>query len=214
MASSSATLKVQWGKASKAFAEYLNIAGQTIGKKSAENLAAAGAEFMANEDWDWPRGARYDAVYNGRNVRASGTYASGFRGGDAMHPWYSGNLHDSMAMGVMLGTRIMAERYMNPGASEPQTYNGQTIDGVTAGHEALSHAAHTFAAGQSGDTLRVVLVIGAPYAEKVNTADSIGWPGREKPNTHQGYVEYLEGVFASTMRPSIEKLRNIKLKLK
>ena len=196
-------LQQAWGKTSKGFAEYLQIAGKNIGQKAARNIADAGAGFMANEDWDWPRGARYDTVYNGRNVRASGKYASGFRGGDAMHPWYSGNLHDSMAVGVFNGTRMLAANYMTPGAAEPQTYKGQIVDGVTAGQEALIRAGHVFAAGQAGATLRAVLVVGVPYADDVN----------EMPE-HSGYVEYLQDEFSRTIAPAVDRLRKIKLRLK
>lgn len=192
-----------WGKTYKGFAEYLQLAGKSIGKRAADSLAAAGAEFLANEDWDWPRGKRFDAVYNGRNVRASGPYASGFRGGDAMHPWYSGNLHDSMAVGVYNNTRLLSANYMTPGAAEPQTYKGQTVDGVSAGQEALLRAGHVFAPGSSGATLRAVLVVGVPYAEDVNNLSG-----------HAGYVDYFEEEFSSTIRPEIERLRKIKLRMK
>ena len=134
--------------------------------------------------------------------RASGTYASGFRGGDRVHPWYTGNLHDSLAVGVFQGTRILAKAHMTPGASVLQTYDGRTIDGITEGESALIRAAHTFAPGQAGDTLRAVLVIGVPYADSVN----------EMPG-HAGYVEELQSTFYSTILPQINTLRKIKLKL-
>lgn len=205
-------LNKEWGKTSKAFATYLNLAGQTIGKQTAIGLAAAGAEFMANEDWDWPRGARYDTMHLGRNVRGSKTYASGFRGGDAMHPWYSGNLHDSIAVGVMQGTRILAATYMKPGATATQTYNSSVIDGVSEGINALQRAAHTFAAGSSGNTLRAVMVVGVPYAEDVNSSPTLGWG--DKPNTHQGYAEFLQNEFYTTILPKIIAISKMKLRLK
>lgn len=202
-------LRSGWGNAEKKFVEYIQLAGQTIGKKAAENLAAAGEEFMANEDWDWPRGARYDTVYNGRSVRASGTYASGFRGGDAMHPWYSGNLHDSIAVGVFSGSRMLAARYMTPGAAEPQTYGGQQIDGVTEGQRVLSN----YASRTTGGSVRAVMVIGVPYADYINTSPTIGWRN-DTPNTHIGYADYLENEFYTTILPAVDRLRKIKLRLK
>lgn len=212
MASSSTTTRAAWGKANKGFAEYLNIAGQTIGREAAKKLADAAEEFLLNEDWDWPRGKRYDAYYKGRDVRGADTYASGFRGGDAMHPWYSGNLHDSLAVGVIQGTRILALRQMSPGATSEQDFNGKEVDGFSAGREAFERAAHTFAVGQSGDTLRAVMVIGVPYADYLNTESNIGW-NKNTPNSHLGYADYLGGEFYSTIRPKIESLRKIKLKL-
>lgn len=202
--------RFSWGKSEKKFAEYIDLAGKNISKRSAEALADLGAEFMANEDWDWPRGARYDTVYNGRNVRASGPYASGYRGGDAMHPWYSGTLHDSISVGIFNGTRLFSARYMTPGASSDQTYNGMKIDGVMAGQNAL----RDYASRARGNSVKAVLIVGAPYAEELNTADMIGFSGKKVSNTHQGYADYLENVFYGTLRPRIEKLRKLKLRLK
>lgn len=205
--------RASWGKASKGFAEYLDLAGKAIAKQAAKTLAAAGEEFMANEDWDWPRGERYDTSYKGRNVRGSMSYASGYHGGDAMHPWYSGNLHDSVAVGVFLGQRMLASRQMAPGATSEQTYNGMTIDGVTAGEDALRRASYTFAPGHKGDTARAVLVVGVPYADYLNTSTEIGYKGHKVPNTHLGYADYLAKEFYGTIRPAVERLRYIKLRM-
>lgn len=205
-------LNQKWGKAYKGFAAYLDLAGEKIGAAAAKGLADAGAEFMANEDWDWPRGARFDATHLGRSVRGASTYASGYRGGDDMHPWYSGNLHDSIAVGVMQGTRILAARYMSPGATSTQTYNDSVIDGVSEGLEALQKAAHVFSAGSSGRTLRSVMVIGVPYANEVNSSPTIGWS--DKPNSHIGYADFLQKEFYDTILPQMEKLSKIKLRLK
>ena len=205
MASSESITKAAWGKASKSFAAYLNIAGQEIKKAAAKKLANAGKEFLENEDWDWPRGARFTAMNmnTGKTFRASGTYASGFRGGDSGHPWYTGNLHDSLAVGVIQGARILAKAQMAPGAYILQEYKHQAIDGALEGEAALFRAARTFAPGQAGDTLRAVLVIGVPYAKDVN----------KMPN-HAGFVEALQDDFYSTILPQMNSLRKIKLRLK
>lgn len=204
-------LNQQWGKFYKGFAAYLDLAGKKIGPAAAKGLVEAGEEFMANEDWDWPRGARYDTTHLGRSVRGAMAYASGYRGGDAMHPWYSGNLHDSIAVGVMQGTRIIAARYMNPGATSTQTYNDSVVDGVSAGFEAMQRAAHVFSVGSSGRTLRAVLVIGVPYAEEVNSSPVIGWG--DKPNPHVGYADYLQREFYSTILPKMQSIAKMKLAL-
>lgn len=206
------SLNQRWGKTAKGFSTYLNLAGQEMNKATAKGLAAAGAEFMANEDWDWPRGARFDTTHLGRNVRGSKTYSTGFRGGDAMHPWYSGNLHDSIAVGVMQGTRILAARYMKPGATSTQTYDNSVIDGVSEGLDALQRASHVFSAGSAGNTLRAVLVIGVPYAEQVNTSTTIGWSN--KPNPHVGYADYLGHEFYTTILPKLQSISKRYLKLK
>lgn len=207
------SLNQEWGKTYKGFAEYLNLAGQTISKATAAKLAEAGKDFMMTEDWDWPRGERvHGASHLGRKVTGSKAYASGFRGGDAMHPWYSGNLHDSIAVGVMEGTRILSARYMTPGATSTQTYNDCVIDGVEEGMRALQRAAHVFSAGSAGNTLRSVLVVGVPYAEQVNSSATIGWDN--KPNKHQGYAEYLEHEFYVSILPRMQSISQIKLKMK
>lgn len=193
----SGTTKISWGKSSKGFAEYLRLGAKPIGKATAKKLMQISADFLANEDWDWPRGQRYNV---GGSMFGSRAYKSGFRGGDAMHPWYTGNLHDSLATGVMMGTRILSAAYMTPGATVLQNHNGQTVDGVTAGFDALARAARTYAPPTA---IRTVLVIGVPYAEKVNQM-----PG------HEGYAEYFEREFVSSLAPAIEHLRKVRLRLK
>lgn len=206
-------LNHEWGKTSKGFATYINLAGQTIGKAAVKRLADIATEdFLASEDWDWPRGERYDTTHLGRSVRGSKAYSTGYRGGDEMHPWYSGNLHDSIAVGVIQGKRIMSARYMKPGAAQTQTYNDSVIDGVSEGIEALMRAAHTFSPGSSGNSLRVVMTIGVPYAEYVNSSPTIGW--NDKPNPHIGYAEYLGHSLYVTVLPEIQRLSKLKLRLK
>lgn len=196
---------VSFGKTTKGFIEYLGRAGETITPYAVGKLASACEEFLANEDWDWPRGSRFTAMNlnTGKSVRASGAYASGFKGGDAMHPWYTGNLHDSMAASVMEGTQIRAIRYMTPGAIVLQHYNGQVIDGASVARDAANRAAHTFGRGAHGSTLRAVLTIGAPYAAELN----------EREN-HQGYVEYFEGQFSGTIFSVLQDLPKKSFKLK
>lgn len=196
---------VSWGKTTKGFAEYLVMAGTTITPYAVKKLGEACEEFLATEDWDWPRGARFTAMNlnSGKAIRASGAYSSGFRGGDAEHPWYTGNLHDSMAASVMEGTRVLAIRYMNPGAYVLQSYRGNTVDGASLARVAAERASHTFIGGRFGSTLRSVLTIGAPYAEELNQKDN-----------HRGYVEYFEKEFSSTINAALQDLRWRSFKLK
>lgn len=199
--------QVEWGKTAKGFYQYLVRAGETVTKYAQKKLAEACQDFLDTEDWDWPRGARFTAMNlnTGQTFRASGAYASGFRGGDKTHPWYTGNLHDSVAVGVMEGTRIITAIHMPPAAYVLQEYEGQVVDGVTAGQDALMRAAHTFERGRGkiGSTLRAVLTIGVPYAEKVN----------EMPN-HEGYVQYLEHEFSYPIYNTILDLSKASFKMK
>lgn len=189
-----------WGKTSKGFAEALLEAGYTLTNKSVTKIADACQNFLEEEDWDWPRGQRFDAshIETRRAVRGSRAYASGYRGGDADHPWYSGNLHDSIATSVMEGNRIRAIRYMKPGATEYQTYKGQRVDGITAAEDAIRRAAYTFPRGGVSNSLRAVLVVGVPYADDVNKSDG-----------HYDFLSPLQEHFRGSIEAAVEDLPNI-----
>lgn len=182
-------IQYRWGQANKGFAEALLEAGLTLTKYGAERLRYGVSEFLKNTDWDWPRG------------RNNGPYKSGFRGGDADHPWYTGNLHDSIVGSVIDGTRILAMEQMAPGAAVLQSYQGQTVDGITAGIEAAQKAAHTFGPHLGG--LRAVLTIGVPYAEKVNESDA-----------HYDFISPLEEDLVNEVLAQLSELpkRSIKVK--
>lgn len=183
----------RWGKTEQGFAEALLDAGLTLGKMGAQHLGKACDEFMYELDFDWPRGKRYDAIHSGtgRKVRASKTYASGYHGGDAEHPWWSGNLHDSIVGVISDKGRILSAHYMNPGASEFQKYKGQVVDGYALAREAATRASHTYGKGISGLVAR--LVIAVPYALDVNHSDA-----------HYDYVSYIQEDFINTIRAGME----------
>lgn len=151
---------LDWGQTSRGFAEALLDAGITVTKNAAKKLGVACEEAIKSLDWMWPRG------------KDNGPYKSGYRGGDADHPWYTGNLHDSVACGVADGTRLLqaTASYMPPAAKVAQHYKGQIVDGAELGPEALQRAAHTFGAGVGG--LRAIMVVGVPYADLVNSSDA------------------------------------------
>lgn len=178
-----------WGKTAKGFAQVLLDAGQTVTKGAAIRLGDACQEALDELDWMWPRG------------KNNGPYKSGYRGGDADHPWYSGNLHDSVAAGVADGARLLQARYMEPAAMETQTYQGQVVDGKTLGPEALQRAAHTFAPGVGG--LRALFVIGAPYAYEVNHSDA-----------HYDFVSELADYFVGEVEGAMSELPKQSFKMK
>lgn len=192
-----------WGKTSKGFAESLLEAGYTLTAKSVTRIADACQNFLEEEDWDWPRGQRFDAshIETRRAVRGSRGYKSGFRGGDADHPWYSGNLHDSVATGVIEGNRIRATRYMRPGATEYQTYKGQRVDGISAAEDAIRRAAYTFPKGGVSNTLRAVLVVGVPYTDDVNHSDE-----------HFDFLSPLQENFRLAVEGAVAELPRISVK--
>lgn len=178
-----------WGKTAKGFAQVLLDAGQTVTKGAAELLGNACQEALEELDWMWPRG------------KNNGPYKSGYRGGDADHPWYTGNLHDSVAAGVADGSRLLQARYMEPAARETQRYRGQVIDGKTLGPEALQRAAHTFAPGVGG--LRAILVVGVPYADEVNNTDA-----------HYDFVSELTSQLVGDVEGAMSELPKRSFKMK
>lgn len=180
----------RWGKGNKGFAEVLLEAGQTLSKKGAQRLAYGIEEFLANTDWEWPRG------------RNNGSYKSGYHGGDADHPWYTGNLHDSIAGSLSDGTKVLAVRYMKPGALVAQTDdNGAIVDGAELAREYAQRASHTFGQGIRGLVAR--LIIAAPYTEKVNESDA-----------HFDFVSPLEEDFVNEILSQLEDLPKISIRPK
>lgn len=183
--------QMRWGKASKGFAEVLLDAGLTVTKHGAEMLGRGVDEFLKSTDWEWPRG------------KNNGAYKSGFRGGDADHPWYTGTLHDSIAGLVADGARILYLQYMEPGATEDQRnrVSGEVYNGVILGQQAAQRAAHTFGPGVGG--LRAILTIGVPYADTVNQSDA-----------HYDFISPLEEDLVNEVLGQLAELpkRSIKLK--
>lgn len=187
----SAGNRAEWGKAAKGFAQVLLDAGQTVTKGAAIELGVACSEALKNLDWMWPRG------------KNNGPYKSGYRGGDADHPWYTGTLHDSVACGIADGIRLLQASYMEPGATENQKnrVTGEIYDGDVLGQEALQRAVHTFGAGIGG--LRAIMVIGVPYANDVNHSDA-----------HYDFASDLEDYFVGEVLGVMEELPKRSFKMK
>ncbi len=182
--------KASWGKTYRGFAQALAEAGKHLTKQGATILSDACESWLQDVDSQWPRGSRNDIVNlnTGKVQRTYGAYASGYRGGDKYFPWYTGNLHDSLATVVTDGNRVVGIRQMQPGATVAQydETNG-IIDGTEWGLLVANRAAHVLLGG-----VQAKLVIGVPYAQKVD----------EMPE-HAGYVHELEVDFASTMENAL-----------
>lgn len=178
----------RWGKANKGFAEALLDAGKTVTKKAAEFLGEGCLEFLKSLDWEWPRG------------KNNGPYASGFRGGDTDHPWFTGTLHDSVAASIIDGTRILRLYQMEPGARENQKNyrTGEIYIGTELGLQAAMRAAHTFGNGIGG--LRAVLTIGAPYTAKVNQSDE-----------HFDFISPMEQDLVAEVSSKLEDLKKVQI---
>lgn len=180
--------RAAWGKASKGFSIALLDACETVTKKGAQVLATACEDWLAEMDWEWKRGSLQKSGPSGGFY----LYKSGYKGGDATHPWYTGNLHDSFATAITDRGRLLHARYMTEGAQRLQTYKGQIVDGAAAAHDALMRAVHTNMRGVGGLVAR--LVIGVPYAQKVNEMES-----------HKDYVDVYEKDFGDMLIAHMEQ---------
>lgn len=193
--------KASWGKTYKGFAQALADAGKTLTKQGATIMVSTCEKWLQEVDSQWPRGSRSE-IYNpktGKMQRSYGTYASGYRGGDEYFPWYTGNLHDSLATVITDGHKTVGIRQMNPGATVGQTYGkGQYIDGTEWGLRVANRASHVLLPG-----VQARLVIGVPYAEKVNQSDA-----------HAGYVEEFEKDFASAINSRFQTIKNLVVRVK
>lgn len=87
-------------------------------------------------------------------------------GGDRVHPWYSGQLHDSVVGVVSDRRRIISAHYMPSHATAPQTDdNGNVVDGSALAMSSIGAISRTlrFVPGVSAS-----IFVTVPYAEKVN----------------------------------------------
>ena len=160
-----------WGKTSKAFSYALLDAGKhftEVGKQAFTGLAQ---EFISELDAEWPRST---SLPNGARF-----------GGDREHPWYSGQLHDSVAVRVADKHRTVSVTYMPPAATKPQHATaadaGQPYENIIGSEWAVraannaSRYSHFLQPG-----IQMQLVVGVPYTEKV-----------DESSRHEGFVSML-----------------------
>ena len=182
--------KAAWGKFAKGFATLLVESGKHLDPQGASMMNAACENWLQEQDSQWPRGAgRIEMNLNtGKTQRSYGAYRSGYRGGNEDYPWYTGNLHDSVATVVTDGGRIVGIRQMAPGATVGQ-YDKRFgyIDGVEEGARMAARASHVLFPG-----IVARLVIGVPYTDDVN-----------KSPAHAGFADELQRDFARVMSNAI-----------
>ena len=161
-----------WGKTYKGFSEALLDCGRQINERGKQYLVADAEKWLRDTDSEWPR---HTEKKNGAKF-----------GGDANHPWYSGQLHDSIAIRLAEGNKTIAIRFMPPAASgKAQHMDHPKITGIIGSEwarDVASRAEHTYWKGSKA--LQAQLLIGVPYAEKVN-----------EDGRHAGYAEELEAQF-------------------
>lgn len=162
-----------WGKTYKAFSYALLDAGKQIAADTKRDFALISEEFLDDLNGEWPHGTTITRIGWGKNNVKTRSF-----GGNHDHPWFTGQLHDSVAVRVADKNRTVAVRYMPPSADGgPQhTQTDRNIIGAEWAHEVAERKAPWyFLPG-----LQIQLIVGVPYAEKVN--ESI---------QHLGFMENL-----------------------
>lgn len=166
---------VQWKKTIKGFSQALGYAGEHLSGWARGWMNEAVGNALSLIDADWEGETHWK--------RASGKISS--FGGDHFHPWYTGQLHDSVAGIVSDKHRTVSIQYMQQAATKPQTYEGQVIIG------------HDWAIRKAQDMARALhfvpgivasVVVGVPYSEKV-----------DKMQRHRGYLRDLSVQFAANV---------------
>ena len=162
-----------WKKFSVGIAERLGYAGEHLSNWAKMWMDEAVARAIDKIDADWPQ---HTETANGARF-----------GGDHNHPWYYGQLHDSVAGFVTDKNRVVGSiHYMPQSAEHPQKYRGPagSFDNII-GHEWAIREAQN-ARWYLLPGIQARMVIGVPYAREVNET------GR-----HAGYIEELSTQFAS-----------------
>ena len=167
-----------WGKTSKAFSYALFAAGKHLTEIGKTDLTNVAREYLAELDAEWPRGS----------FKAKGTVVTNLFGGDKDHPWYTGQLHDSIAIRVADGNKTVSISYMPPSADGgPQHMSAEdgarydNIIGADWAVRASRNAQYYFLPG-----VQVQFIVGVPYTDKVNES------GR-----HLGFFDSLSNELTS-----------------
>ena len=173
-----------WNKFRIAFSSDLLKAGQKVTQEAEKELLDASQKWLDKTDEEWPRGYGF-----------MGT------GGDDMHPWYTGTLHDSISIRIAEGMRTIGLRFMPRGATGPQTATAEqagrdynNIVGYVQGRLVAGRAT-----GVRQKALVAQMFIGAPYAQWLNTTG-----GRHE--NHESFALYLMRDFQHDITQALAKL--------
>jgi len=174
-----------WNKFRVAFSSSLLKASQKVTQEAEKELLVESENWLKRMDEEWPKSA-------------SLIYASG---GDDMHPWYSGTVHDSIGVRIAEGMRTIGMRFMPRAAIANQTATadqaGRRLDNIVGYQEARLVAGRASGVRQSGVVAQ--MFIGAPYAQWLNTT---GGPYKN----HQGFALYLAREFQHDITQAMARL--------
>lgn len=174
-----------WNKFRIAFSSDLLKAGQKVTQEAEKELLDVSQKWLDKTDNEWPKD--YHGFMNA--------------GGDDMHPWYTGTLHDSISVRIAEGMRTIGLRFMPRGATGPQTATAQeagrdydNIVGYIQGRLVAGRATHV-----RQKALVAQMFIGAPYAQWLNMTG-----GRH--GDHEGFALYLMRDFQYDITQALAKL--------
>lgn len=146
-----------WGKTYNAFSQAILNAGKALNSIALVELQEVSVKYLKNQDAQWPRSV---------TTKSSGGKTMNY-GGDHYHPWYSGQLHDSVAVRIMQGNRITSVHYMPPSAIAGQPQHTESIKNII-GAEWAREIAEGAGPRYFLPGVQVQLIVGVPYSDKVN----------------------------------------------
>lgn len=150
-----------WTKASKQFQKELFSASDKVNRNAQQILVNATSSFL-------------DYVQMNKELL----------------PYYTGNLHDSIATSVSASGRIIRANYMPREATKPQTAPGRKR---IIGEQEAVRAIRRFRPNRTG--VYATLFVAVPYAEGANIKSK-----------HEGFYEWLQAEFESDMSASLKVL--------
>lgn len=147
-------------------------AGKALNSIATVELQGVSEKYLREQDAKWPHST---SMPNGARF-----------GGDAMHPWYSGQLHDSVAVRIMSSNRITSVHYMPPSPATGAPQHTNTIENII-GAEWARDIAEGAGARYFLPGVQVQLIVGVPYSDKVNQS-----------SRHYGFADELaDGLFSA-----------------
>lgn len=162
-----------WGKTYKQFSYAIADAGHKMTNELKRDMTYLMQELISEMDAEWPQ----HTVWKRKSGKSS------VFGGDRNHPWYTGQLHDSVAIRIAEGNKTVSISYM------PQHANGgpqhtSASDGAKFEHIIGADWAHEVAERKTPyyflPGIQAQLIIAVPYANKVNQSER-----------HAGFIEEL-----------------------
>lgn len=165
-----------WGKTYRSMSYHLLDAGKQLTEIGKRDFTYLAQEYLSEVDAKWPHSTLVT-----KPGKYGGVVQQSF-GGDATHPWYYGQLHDSVAVRIADKNRTVSVSYMPTRATTPQHTSKsdgvgeyKNIIGAEWAQIAAYNAQYYFLPG-----IQLQLIVGVPYAKKVNDS------GR-----HHGFADSL-----------------------